>query len=160
MCNAWAFVGSYEVDSATTPPVKLRMMPLTAAMGYADYALRMTQERGGGKVSWFLEKDTLTRGKMVQHQRRGLSAGEALFKALTETSADWREKGIEMNAAASGAKRSLPDGVPEPEAKRPRKGESKGKGKGDSGKFCGAHGVYVPWRLQGMQTVQRREAVP
>jgi hypothetical protein len=92
LMNTWAFAGSWDVDSMATPGTKTRMVSYTQASHYADWALKQCQERGGGRVSWLIEKDTLTRGIAVNHMRRGWPAGEALQLALTETKSDWREK--------------------------------------------------------------------
>ena len=90
--NAWTFAGAYDVDSVIVPGTKVRMIGYGQALGYADWALKQTQDRGSGRVAWLMEKDTLTRGVMVNHQRRGYPAGEALQLALVECKADWREK--------------------------------------------------------------------
>ena len=90
LANAWALAGNYKVESLEKPGTQVLMMPLEAAMNYADRALRMAIIEGEGSRSWLERKDLLTRGHMCTYLRRGWPAGEALAKALGETHLDWK----------------------------------------------------------------------
>ena len=55
-----------------------RMMTLTAALDYADLALRQCMDFGGGQIAWLQQNDHLCRGKMASLVRRGQAACTAL----------------------------------------------------------------------------------
>ena len=71
------------------------MMELSAALGYADKALRDTMDYGKGSLIWLQRNDVLTRGKMATLVRRGTPAGIALGESVRETHLEWRSPAIQ-----------------------------------------------------------------
>ena len=92
LANAWAWAGNYEVESVTTPGTKVRMMELEPALNYADRCLRITTTVGlayNEQLPWLARKDLLTRQIMANLVREKYPAGEALTKAILDTTHDW-----------------------------------------------------------------------
>ena len=71
------------------------MMELSAALGYADKALRDTMDYGKGSLVWLQRNDVLARGKMATLVRRGTPAGVALGEAVREAHLEWRSRSIQ-----------------------------------------------------------------
>ena len=112
--NAWAFAGSYMVDSRDTHnmsydgssqiPVRVVYFDMGRGMQYASFALRRTLEYAapGTELAWLESKDLITRSLVVTLTREGHPAGEALATALKETALEWKIGAIsgEPDAAA------------------------------------------------------------
>ena len=81
LAHAWGWAGNYNVTWEGHP---ILMMELSAALGYADKALRDTMDYGKGSLVWLQRNDVLTRGKMATLVRRGTPAGVALGEAVRE----------------------------------------------------------------------------
>ena len=93
MANACAKAGNYDVPSRIEPGTTVRFAPFGINLTYADETFRLTlaaRMSASDAVSWYREKDTLTRGYMVSHMRAGYSQGEALVKALEENRVEWK----------------------------------------------------------------------
>ena len=133
---AWARAGNYMVESKEKPGTKVLMIDLTAALNYADRALRVTTMAGlpfTEQLPWMERKDGLTGGVMAAHMRQQTPAGEALKLALSETSSDWATvKGHEVvGVHESFVAHEAPDHRP---ITGPGQSNRGGGGKADKGK--------------------------
>ena len=114
LMNAWAFAGSYLVDSRDSTqttydgngqvPARVVYFDMGRGMQYASFALRRTLEYAapGSELAWLESKDLITRGLVVTLTREGHPAGEALAAALKETALEWKSGAVsgEPDAAA------------------------------------------------------------
>ena len=121
LMNAWAWAGCYNTkdhDGNTK-----MMMTLTAAINYADEALRSCMEFAGGSVVWMAKNDTLTRGKVASLVRRGYCVQSALDEALRQTHLEWRAPAMQAvpHAAVGGDRKRASAVASEPELPEPKR---------------------------------------
>ena len=82
------------------------MCSLTAALDFADFALRHAVQFGN--LAWLSRCDLLTRGAMAGKVRRGMIAERALREAIQERHLDWRTaSSSRLQEASTPAKRPL-----------------------------------------------------
>ena len=110
-------------------------------MAYADSSLKSSMQFGGGfpgNLRWLESRDTKTRMKMMELQRQGWPAGEALNEALIVCREDWQSMArvvpsFQALEGPSSMGAEGPGGGRPTVRPRSRSRERKGKGKGKKG---------------------------
>ena len=96
LANVWGKVGCHEVVSKLSPPKQVLFFDYNHGLLYADRALRQAMQFGGGyphNLQWLESRDLKTRTKMMELQRLGFPAGEALAEAMKDCREDWQSSG-------------------------------------------------------------------
>ena len=121
LANAWGRAGNYEVDSKEREGQRVLMMPWAVGLDYADRALRVTMNSGlplGELLPWMTRKDRVTRALMSGFVRERWPAGEALAKAIKDTTQDWA---VVRGGEVRGPHETLTEGDPALSLDRPRR---------------------------------------
>ena len=125
LANSWAFSGLVEMPSKLTKSATVQAMHLAKALSYADDALRLCMEYGGGDVAWFLDRDYQTRSKMATLIRRGYPPCEALSESLREYHSEWHSPGMARRVEEPSLTEEEVPPPPEPVRKRQRMSAAK-----------------------------------
>ena len=91
----WGKVGCHKVTSKNDPTKQVWFFDFNQGMSYADRALRQAMQFGGGfpqNLNWMEDRDVKTRTKMMEVQRQGWPAGEALEEAMRDCREDWQSQ--------------------------------------------------------------------
>ena len=160
LMGAWGQAGNYLVDSVLKPGTKVKMMPLSEALDYADRFLQVVLSSSipeEEQLAWGEQKDRLTRSIMASLVREDggkYPASEALVLALARTATDWAtvggkqvlgvhqnieemDTGAECGMAYATAANAVPLGTPTPyiesfvdRVRQSKKKGGKGQGQG------------------------------
>ena len=141
LAHAWGWAGNYNVSYEGQT---ILMMELSAALGYADKALRDTMDYGKGSLTWLQRNDVLTRGKMATLIRRGWPAGMALGEAVREAHLEWRSPAIQP---AMESPRTPPSKKPleDPPEVEPKRRQLKGDGHKTVSQIKGGQKICKPY---------------